>query len=210
MMKRAYVKFATVLFGLAFLASASPAAVAQDDPVGKVVQQRGAVTVLRDMTPSLLLLGAPVFRSDRIVTGPDSRIKIEFADRSVLAIGSDSDITVDTFLTEQGNRVSAVLSMLFGIVRATITPASAQAGFDIKTRAAVASARSTDWIVEAKPDHTSVFVAEGEVAVIHRDGGGVVLTAGEGTDVIGDAPPKQPARWSDSRRQDAFARTRVP
>lgn len=210
MVTGAFQGLGAILIGVVLLVAAPLSASAQDEPVGKVVQQRGAVTVLRDMTPSLMLLGAPVFRSDRIVTGPDSRIKIEFADRSLLAIGSDSDITVDTFLTEDGSRVSAVLSMLLGIVRATITPAKAQAGFDIKTRAAVASARSTDWIVEVTPDRTSVFVEEGEVSVIHRDGGGVILKPGEGTDVIGGAPPKQPMRWGDERMRDVVARTRVP
>ena len=179
--------------------------------IGTVVQQLGTVTVLRGSEPAVLRIGAPVFQGDRVITGSMSRIRIELTDRSVLAIGAETDIA----LTEQvsdggGNPVRNVVSLLYGIVRATVLRVGPRQAFDIETQSAIASARSTDWLVEAGPDASAVFVVDGEVSVEARAGGSVLLTPGLGTDVIGTAPPTAPMAWAPERRNAALARTQLP
>ncbi len=188
-------------------------ATAQDAAaVGTVVQQLGTVTALRGAGPGLLLIGAPVFRSDRIVTAAASRVRIEFVDRSVLAIGPESDVVVADYLVDgDDNRLRGVISLLLGIVRATVGPGRPDAAFDIESRAAVASVRATDWVVEVQSDRTSVFVVEGTVTVAAASGAGsVVLTAGQGTDVLIDRDPAEPKLWGAARVRDVLDRTRVP
>ena len=179
------------------------------DPIGRVVQQQGAVNALRGEERVPLWSGDPVFVADRILTGSDGRVRIAFIDESELSIGSDSEVIVDDYrFGRDGRRLNAALSLVFGILRAVITPSAPSAVFDVRTRVAVASARATDWVVEAKPGHTAVFVAEGRVAVGARElRGEVLLGAAFGTDVYSGKPPTVAKRWGASRVRDVLERT---
>src|SRR3546814_8697799 len=84
-----------------------------------------------------------------IVTGHAAQAMIEFADGSVVVIGPDCQIEVAEYAVDPaGSRWSAVLSLLAGIVRATVQPAEG-GRLEIRTQTAVASPRSTDWLVDA-------------------------------------------------------------
>ena len=75
----------------------------------------------------------------------------------------------------------------------------------------MASTRSTEWLIEAARDRTSVFVEQGSVAVQGAEGGeGVLLAAGYGTDVLPGQSPNPPKRWGAARVEQAMARTRLP
>jgi hypothetical protein len=81
----------------------------------------------------------------------------------------------------------------------------------VTTRTAVASVRSTQWIVDAGADSTGVFAIEGRVTVVDRQmRGGVILDPGYGTDVRAGEPPSQPKRWGQKRVDDVTARTSLP
>jgi hypothetical protein len=209
--------FVTVLALAILLAAmlfvAVPAARAQA-PVGTIVQQRGPCTVLREATSAALTVGAPVFPTDRIVTGPEARIKVQFADGTVVSVGSDSVVAiVDYVVAPERTRLKATLSLVLGVLRAVLPAGAAAGSFDVEGRTAVASARSTDFVVDTRPDHTAVFVAAGRVGVAGKTAGPantVVLEPGFGTDVPAGSPPSPPIRWGQRRMDDAIARTTVP
>ena len=204
------LRLGTLLFAV-LLALPGPAMAQGPARIGTVVQQLGSVTVLRGSEPAVLRLGAPVFEGDRVITGSMSRLRIELSDRSVLAIGADTDVALAEQISDgDGNPIRNVVSLLYGIVRATVLSVGPQRDFDIETQSAIASARSTDWLVESGPDASAVFVVAGEVDVTSRAGGTVLLTPGLGTDVIGTAPPTEPKAWEPERREAALARTRLP
>ena len=151
---------------LFWLLITAPPALADVDRVGEVLKQRGSVTAMRDGAIKALDVGEPVFQTDRIVTGSEARVKLRLVDGTVVAIGADSEIELTEYaIIEADNRLNAVLSLVRGIIRATVTGGDPPAPFDIRTQAAVASVRSTDWIVEAVDGKTGVFVVEGLVAV---------------------------------------------
>jgi hypothetical protein len=185
---------------------------AQNTVVGKVVQQKGVVTVLRDGQPSVLILGADVLKGDRIVTGAQSRVKVEFFDRTLLAVGPATDITIAEYLGQTATeKRPSFFSLLLGIARITGLPGSPKRDLEVRARTAVASVRSTDWIIEAKNDVTSVLVLHGQVAVAGtHDGATVVLDPEEGTDVKRGAQPTAPKTWGAGRVRDVIARTNVP
>jgi hypothetical protein len=198
---------------LLLLLIADRVALAQDDEaIARVVAQRGVVTALQGTLPRAAHLGARLFQGDRIVTGPESRIRIEFSDQSTLSIGADSDIHLSQYLRDgEGRTINAVLSLLRGIVRAALALGERPRNFDIKTETVVASVRSTDWVIEAREDRTSVFVVTGNVKVAVLDGGVEVgLVEGFGTDVAVGSMPTTPKRWGAGRVEDVLARTRVP
>ena len=208
-------RFVTLFFLLTAASWLAAPALAEPAPatVGKVVDQRGAVTVIRQDRAVALVIGAPVFRRDQIHTGADSRVKLELIDGTVLAIGSGSQLTVAEYVTDgdQG-RLQGAISLLLGILRATVATGLSPGAFDVESRAAVASVRSTDFIMEATNGHCAVLVIEGEVAVSPTSAGtgeGVTLDAGQGTDVETDSPPTEPKIWGQSRVDAFLARTRT-
>ena len=159
------------------------------DPIGRVVQQEGAVTVQRAEDRVPLWPGDPVFVADRVLTGPDGRVRIAFQDESQLAIGSDSEVMVDDYrIGRDGRRLNATITLLLGILRAAITPAAPS--------------------VVAKAEQTAVFVSEGRVAVTARGGyGQTLLGPGLGSDVMAGRAPTTAKRWGEARVRDVMGRT---
>jgi len=186
---------------------------AQDAVIGEVVALRGACTVVRAAGTTALAVGAPILRADRIVTGPDGRIKVRFGDGTVIAIGSGSELVAADYAAQGGSRRSAFFSVIQGLFRATVTPGLPNSRFEVQTSTAVASVRSTDWMAQASVENTGVVVLDGAVEVASRPPApreAVLLRAGEGTDVPAAAVPTGPARWSQRRIDALLAATAVP
>jgi len=191
-----------------FALAAAPAAAQEEESAGQVVRQRGPVTALSEGVPRSLYIGAFLRSGDRVRTGADARVRIELRDGSTLSLGANTEIMLSTYLPEDDGR--GVLTLLLGIVRTSLSGVWS-GGFEVRTRAAVASVRATDWITEIGDDRTSVFVVEGSVAVRGTgDGAQVVLEEGFGVDVEAGQPPPPPKEWGASRVEQALARTRVP
>ncbi|MGF1641605.1 MAG: FecR domain-containing protein, partial [Rhodospirillales bacterium] len=200
----------------AVLGWASPGAAADTAVVGHVVRTVGFVTLVRDDSTRVVPEGAEVRAADRIVTAADGRVEIAGRDGTVLVIGPASEIVVAEYAVDvRGLRLRAVLSLLGGVLRATVAAAADGAGFDVETRVAVASVRATDWVVESEtPDRAAVFVVEGAVEVTARAvppaaPASVRLEAGFGTDVVAGQPPTPPKAWGRARIEAVLAKTRL-
>jgi hypothetical protein len=155
-----------------------------------------------------LHLGAAIFRGDRIITAAEAKVEIAFQDGSTLSIGSETSVDLESYSPAAPQRGGLLL--LIGIIRTSLSNLWS-GGFEVRTRAAIASVRSTDWITQAREDRSSVFVISGEVEVAGVAGGAPVrLSEGEGTDVDVGGVPSPPEQWGDARVQDVLARTRLP
>ncbi len=213
--------------GLAALAAARPAFATE---AGVVSALRGAIAATRDGVPRDLHVGAAVHQQDSIVTGVGARLRITLVDGSTLTVGESSQLVLSTIIaaTDAGGG-SMVVDLLSGIVRAVLGQHPSEM-FEVRGRAAVAAARSTEFVVETASGATSVFVARGEVAVRASYGqGDTVLTAGDGIDVERGAMRRAPAssfgrgdrdepesrelgpvrRWGQGRIEQVMARTTV-
>lgn len=199
---------AVLLLCLIVLAPAGPLSAQEGEAVGQVVQQRGVVTALRTTVARSLHLGAPVYQGDQVITAGQAKVEIEFSDGSTLAVGAGTTVEVESYAPAA--RRAGRLLLLIGIIRTSIGELWS-GGFEVRTRAAVASVRSTDWVTEAREDRSSVFVVEGAVEVTAEAGGAsVLLAAGEGTDVPVGGAPSPPTQWGAARVEDVLERTRVP
>ncbi len=179
--------------------------------VGQLVDLRGEVTLVRGAAREPLAVGASLRRGDRIATGTGGRAKVELHDGSTLTLGPESAIEISDYLAEGGRGLRARLTLLIGIVRTALSGGDWRDGFEVETRAAVASVRSTEWVTEAGAEGTAVFVVEGEVAVVAPEAGvGVLLGPGFGTDVAPGERPAPPKRWGAARVEDVLARTSLP
>ena len=171
---------------------------------GHVLRIVGNVEIERASGTTSLGVGQPIATGDRIKTGEDARVEIELEGGVRLVLGPDSRMVVP----EQASSTISVVDLLMGIVRATL-PDEGVGGFMIRGRTAVASVRSTEWIVETDDTSTAVFSISGEVQVIGT-GGSVILMPGEGTDVEAGSAPTEPKEWGAERRSDVVYRTQFP
>lgn len=176
--------------------------------VAQVVASTGAVAVVRGTSVVSLSAGAAIYPDDIVRTGPDSRVQIVGNDGLQIVIGAGTELAVRSFLgPEPGGRLEVVLGLLRGIARLIGPPSATPRSVEIDTRTALASVRSTEWLIESTDAGTGVLAIIGEVTVLALAGGEVVLRPGQGTDVAPGAAPKLPATWGQARRRSAIART---
>lgn len=187
-------------------------AAAETASVGTVARLVGTASVESDGTSRPAETGMALYAGNRIVTADAARLEIHLADGSVLVVGPATEIALDRFVAPSAtNPGDAIIDVIAGILRIALDSASDWTRFEVTTRTAVASVRSTEWVVDAKPDTTGVFVIEGRVTVVDRQlKGGVILDPGYGTDVAAGAPPTTPKRWGQKRIDDVMARTSFP
>lgn len=188
---------------------ASGAALAQDRAciaarvVGEASLQRGAAT--QPVRPAM-----PLRQGDQLVTAAGARVEMRCPDGSTLVVGERSTVRLSIFITDDRPH-NAVVELLEGIVRALLPGGHTWERFDIVTRTAVASVRSTIWMVDAKADTTGVFVEDGNVLVSSRaNQAQVYLPAGFGVDVGTQPSPLTARAWPQARVDAARARTQLP
>lgn len=184
----------------------APAAQAAE-PIARVVKQDGVAFVLRSAAaPQPLSVGADLYLDDEVRTGADGRVVLESDAGLKLVIGAASEVRVRRWLVEQQqSRIDIALGMVTGILRLLGEPTDKSRSVEVQTRAAVASVRSTEWVVEATGAGTAVFSIEGAV-VVRSPAGGVTLQTGDGTDVRLAAAPTPPVRWGQTRVDRTLAR----
>lgn len=184
-----------------------PFAAGAAEPIARVVGQDGVAFVVRDIArPQALAVGAELFVDDEIRTGADGRVVVESGAGLKLVIGAASEVRIRRWLVDQPqSRIEVVLSMVTGILRLLGEPVDRPRTVEVQTRAAVASVRSTEWVIEATGAGTAVLSIEGAVTVRSPMGGGT-LHPGDGMDVRLAAPPSPPTRWGQARVDSTLAR----
>lgn len=181
---------------------------AAEGAVGAVGASRGAVLVVRGDRVLPLGAGEPVFADDIVRTGPDGRLLIVCEGGLHIAIGGGSEVALRAYLLDRSaGSLQVALGLLRGILRLFGERAMPSRRIEVDTRTALASVRSTEWLVESTDRGTGVLAITGEVEVRGLAEGFVLLRPGEGTDVAPGASPRPAARWGEARRRDAIART---
>jgi ferric-dicitrate binding protein FerR (iron transport regulator) len=198
------------LLALAVMLGSPRLVTAQEAAQCHVTRQVGTATVLHGVAQTPLSLGAPVAAGDRIVTNTGGRVEVTCDDGSTIIVGEGTNVSLAIFQGD-GRSYKRLLRLLGGILRLHAAPGDQQNRFDVLTETAITSVRSTQWIVDAAPGKTAVFVAEGRVAVSGVGGLGTVLLApGFGTDVAAGAAPTPPKAWGQARIDQVMARTTLP
>ena len=130
----------------------------------------------------------------RIVTGPDTRIALDCEGGRRVVVAPDTDIDFGRLAASEGY-AARLLRGLAGFV----LPLLGADRFEVRTPTAVASVRSTEWLMEVGEDGaTAVFVREGAVAV-EAPRGGAVLEPGEGVDVTATGVAGPVKTWGAGR-----------
>ena len=179
-----YAKLVGIIF--VFLCSINGAAMAADIRACKIEQISGDGVVLRTMSEgqawTVSLVGVArlnVPATATLETGPNSRVALLCDDGTTITVGPDTEIALAELVGESGPERNVLLRLLRGIV-GIIAPNQTWKRFEVETSLAVASVRSTEWLVESFTGAgTAVFVASGSVDVF-ADQQAYLLESGEG------------------------------
>jgi ferric-dicitrate binding protein FerR (iron transport regulator) len=141
-----------------------------------------------------------------IATGPGARLEIQCNDGLVLTLGAGIEVELEGLIGSSGPAESVVLRLLRGIIGIE-APSRTWKAFEVRTPLAIASARTTDWLVEyAEPTGAGIFVRSGSVDVAAARGGAAVrLDGGEGVTIVPGTSRVQVIRWSEARIAGASA-----
>lgn len=115
--------------------------------------------------------GVEVFQSDRIETGPASKVTLVFSDDNTVVVTENSVLELSQFnFNEDITKRNTLLNLMKGKVRSSVKQkytGKEQSFYQVKTSAAVAGVRGTDFVVsidDSKDDLiTRVETVHGEV-----------------------------------------------
>lgn len=138
------------------LCSAASAAHAQEIGVVAAVEPTAEIGRAGSWFPAAL--GTPIQQGDSLRTGQSGRVRVIFADDSVLSLAAGSELLVDESVYEaSGGRVRSVLELLRGKVRSIVNE-YVGGSFELSTPTAVAGVRGTDFVVVYDEDTATTDV----------------------------------------------------
>lgn len=162
--------------------------------VGKVSLLKGEAFVQRDIIKSALSNNATLEEKDIITTNKDAQIQIIFEDKTVVTLGSESELRIDEYLNDaQQSRVKFKFNQgTFKTITGTIgkmTPGS----FKVETKTAAIGIRGT-WIKgKIEPDGDTIGCLRGSIFVRSLQNGKIIeVMEGQKTFVGTDKDPSNP------------------
>ncbi|MFN0114867.1 MAG: FecR domain-containing protein [Paracoccaceae bacterium] len=208
----------TFVIGLALATTALPPEMAgAAERICVIARLIGAQVTVIDAGAEALAAEGQVVRPDMIMrTGSESRAEIRCGDGITVTVGAGTllDLAELAGEAEQG-----ILMRLFNGIVGIDAPNKTWDRFEVETNLAIASVRSTAWLVESSPETgTAVFVRRGQVAVTSGSTG-AELDAGEGVEIVSigvgvrslgegggaelaEAEVKPVKRWGEARVRD--------
>ncbi|GAB2179689.1 FecR family protein [Dongia sp. agr-C8] len=171
--RRLFLRMTTALCAAIGLPGLGVGAAQAASSVGVVTKLRGQARAARAggnvmlAEPSkkddgTMVPGTPIEAGDGIVTGPDARLKIQFQDGSVITLGENSKLNIDT-AKFAGSKREIAATLLDGVVRAAVAKAGEGSSFEVSSSLVTSAARGTEWIMSIKDHTTSLLVLEGTV-----------------------------------------------
>lgn len=134
---------------------------------------------------SALAVGPLPADAQRIATGPGARAEIVCDADLVMTIGVGTEVSLDALMVTRGPSEPILLRLLRGIIGVS-APTTDWGGFEVRTPLAIASARSTTWLVEyAEVTGSAIFVRSGSVELISPQRRALaVLEEGQGVTIV--------------------------
>lgn len=136
----------------ALLLCAASAVAMAEEPAGIVKIAEGEVAIERASGRLAVTPGASVLPADTIVTGASGRCGITFRDNSLLSLGPNSRLVVDSFrfdsTTHDGGFESTLKQGKLAVVSGKIAK-HAKDAMKVRTPTSILGVRGTEFVVEA-------------------------------------------------------------
>jgi hypothetical protein len=137
-------------------AAAAPAADAQqapEEPIGNVATVTGSASVVRNNTTTPLKVNDDIYLNDIVQTGAKSTLGITFTDATTFNLKANAQITIDTYVYEDGGQNNAGVFDVAKGTAAFVAAAVAKTGdMKITTPTATLGIRGTSGLVEVPED----------------------------------------------------------
>ncbi len=144
--------------------------------------------------------GGPLHPRDHLVTGPDGRVEITFADDTRLILGADGELVLDGYRFEpEGEGGDALFRLKTGALFVTAGRIAEQKGGAVVVRTPVASigVRGTEFWTGPKDGNQAVLLLSGKVVVENKAGQSELTQPGQGVTVTAPEPPLRPSDFAD-------------
>ena len=175
---------------------AAPAADAQqapEEPIGNVATVTGTASVVRNNTTTPLKVKDDIYLNDVVQTAANSSLGITFIDATTFNLKANAQITIDTYVYEDGGKNNAGVFDVAKGTAAFVAAAVAKTGdMKITTPTATLGIRGTTGLVEV-PEGGSTTAPEQHQALSRR--------RRQGRAHRGQRPRRRAARLPDARRQ---------
>ncbi|WP_341643333.1 FecR family protein [Thauera sp. SDU_THAU2] len=169
--------------------------------IGKAKEVTGNVTRKQEDHLEGLQTGASILDRDFVATGPESFAVLELGDDTMLRLGSETELLIDSFIAGQGG----VIELGTGQMVFDRPEGLAKIDLTMRTAFGMIGVRGTKFFAGPSRGVFAVFVEHGRVAVT---GGGVTREVGPGEGVEIAAPgavPGEIVQWGEARIREAYA-----
>jgi len=171
----------------------------------EIAEVAGEASLTQAGARAVVQVGIDLGPRDLLQTGASARVEIACSDGTRVTVGPDTEIGLGSLVGEQADDASIGMSLHRGIAR-FLAPVRTWGSFDVFGPVAVASVRSTEWIMETPESGTNVFVREGVVEVQSKRGQAVRLFATYGVDVAPDGTMGPARQWGAQRVTNVLTR----
>lgn len=177
------------------------------DVAGSVSRVQGAAFGVVDGARQQLDLGAQVYVGEAVATGADARLAVTLADGTLLTLGENASLTLDTFVYDPAgaNALHAIVAGAFRYASGKLGPAATRTA-SITTPAATIGVRGTNFWGGPVDGQTGFVLFEGAIDV--TVGATTVIVENPGTGVALDPGATQPGMvyvWAEDKIQRAVA-----
>lgn len=202
-----FFSFVIALFSGLFSASAHAA----KTPIGaKAVFVEGEVTILsvKDSSIHKVKIGTEFSEGDRVKTGSDGVVEIEFDTGDLIRVDRDTDMAIKALNRDEEGSTFSVFNLIVGRVKSAVSKlATSGSKFEYHTKAAICGVAGTPpFVVQFRKNQTFVDLLgkkgePGKVYVRGFDPGQTLVNvfSGHRTTVRPGAPPLKPFAISPSR-----------
>ncbi|PKO49828.1 MAG: hypothetical protein CVU28_14420, partial [Betaproteobacteria bacterium HGW-Betaproteobacteria-21] len=162
-----------------------------EDLSARIVDLRGVVTLDRGHESVELKPGTTVYSGALLQTGADSSFTLALPDGTHCLVGADAELRLVSLVRIEGSGAQQVeIELLRGDIENWVQPNRRSGGrFLIRSPAAVAAVRGTEFHAAASAESTRIATLTGEVALRNRRGE-VRLPAGVGSIAQADRRPE--------------------
>lgn len=168
--------------------------------VGKITFVKGGVSLVRDGKPSPAVVGMELKKKDSISTKKNSLVKLIFADKSYISIGSKSDFSIEDYFFDKTEGSLAKFKVKKGVFR-TITGKIAKISpdrFKLKTKTVTIGIRGTIFSGFIEGGKEEIFCEKGAISVANAKGYIVNVNKGYKTSISKRGMPSTPKPYKAS------------
>ncbi len=178
------------------------------DTVGDVSRVQGTATGMIDSRRLSLSAGDNVFRDERLLTGPDSRLQATLTDGTTLTMGERAVLVLDDLVVGPAGTSGSATLMTGALRLVSRAGAAAPTEMAVKTPVGTIGIRGTDFWVGPVDRGIGVLLQSGRVAVITRGGVRLLTQPGQATVMtLANVRPLPVEQWSATQQAQALATT---